>query len=381
MSDLLPLVAAALQDKVVLDASKEMAILREEREVAHIVEVLRSRNNGRDEGEDEPVVAFASAPFESGEYGANTNLWEIPLKSSGDAVCKLADLRDCHICVGGGFPVASLDDELPNNPFCQGWLYDINNPENGEDVGETHSDVVGVRISFTPHTIWLALWIRGWPQEEWEAQIQADDINDRHEGGIVQFFVDEVASRFPDATVEFKEVSFVVKNIHGAMKRLLPKARKAEVRTERDQRIAEEDPSWIDFYEFVQSIMRERGVQGSPEIFRPQLNLVLDFLGDLGFTERGDDNERDEVITQLVDFSVGHLQEGGIEAFREASTRAVANIREFSRARRLAEGEEELDTADDDDNDNDDDDDDDDDDGSTGNGDGVDEGEEEEDMS
>ena len=132
------------------------------------------------------------------------------------------------------------------------------------------------------------------------------------------------------------------------MKRLLPKSRKAEVRAERDRRIADQDPTWIDFYEFVQAEMRERGVQGSPEIFRPQLHLVLDFLDDLGVTSRGEDNENDETITHLVEFSVQHLEEGGIDALQEATIQAVASIRELSRARSLtAEGEEEFEAADD----------------------------------
>ena len=74
MSDLLPLVAAALQDNVAVEAAKEISALRKEREDAHKVEVLRARNNGNDEDEDDPVVVYASAPFESGEYGVNTNM-------------------------------------------------------------------------------------------------------------------------------------------------------------------------------------------------------------------------------------------------------------------------------------------------------------------
>ena len=99
MSDLLPLVAAALQDNVAVEATKEITALRKEREDAHRVEVLRAKNNGADEDEDDPVVVYASAPFESGEYGHNTNLWHMDLQNAdGDgATCKLTDLRDCHI--------------------------------------------------------------------------------------------------------------------------------------------------------------------------------------------------------------------------------------------------------------------------------------------
>ena len=53
ISDLLPLIAAALNDKAAADAAKELAAAREERDIPRKVEVIRSLNNGDDEDEDE----------------------------------------------------------------------------------------------------------------------------------------------------------------------------------------------------------------------------------------------------------------------------------------------------------------------------------------
>ena len=48
ISDLLPLVAVALNDKAAADAAKELATALKERDTAYRVEVLRARNNGDD---------------------------------------------------------------------------------------------------------------------------------------------------------------------------------------------------------------------------------------------------------------------------------------------------------------------------------------------
>ena len=67
ISDLLPLVAAALNDQAAADASRELATAREERDRSRRVEVLRSINNG--EGEDEEIWVVASAKTASGCWG------------------------------------------------------------------------------------------------------------------------------------------------------------------------------------------------------------------------------------------------------------------------------------------------------------------------
>lgn len=333
MSDLLPLVAAALQDNVAVEAAKEISALRKEREDAHKVEVLRAKNNGNDEDEDDPVVVYASAPFESGEYGVNTNMWQVALQNADDATCKLADLRDCHICVGGGFPVASLDDRL-GNTFREGWLDGA--PDEGSEAENSDGDVCWVRICFTPYSTWLVMWIRGWPREEWEAKIQADDLNPDE---FIGYLVDEVAVRYPDAAVQFKEVSFVAKSIHGALKRLLPAEQNAEVRADRDERISN-----AGFVDFVSQKMRDRGIDAGPELFEQQLDCVMAFLSAVELTERGNNYEYDASISEVVAITTGMIERfGGVEGVYAAAERAVASLRNPREAQE--EGEEEEDTG------------------------------------
>ncbi len=222
ISDLLPLVAVALNDQAAADAARELAIAREERDRSHRVEVLRAIDNGDVEDEDDETVVYASALFEDGQYHGNPNLWDVTLEQNSSNICRLADLRDCHICVGGGFPVATLDDTDPHDASFGGSI------QGGE------GDICEVSFCFCPHATWLVLLIHGWPRREWEIA-QMEGIED-----LVSFLVG-VGATHPGATVEFTAVTFSVTSIHGALKRLLPPQRKEEVRAERDRRIAESD--------------------------------------------------------------------------------------------------------------------------------------------
>ena len=283
ISDLLPLVAAALNDKAAADASEELDIAREERDRSHRVEVIRSRANGEDEDEDGETVVYGCGLFEDGQYARNTNLWNIKLDKSSDNTCHLVDLRDCHICVGGGFPVASLDDTLPNNTTFEGWV-------DGDEIdeGELTSDACKVSFCFCPHSTWLTCLIHGWPREEWEEAILVDDL-DLDE--IIPFLVEDVAAQYPDATIEFEKVTFTASSIHGALKRLLSSKRKVEVRADRDRRIAERNPEGDALYEFVSRTMRERGNQASRALFVPQLYSILGFLGATGINRLGENDD------------------------------------------------------------------------------------------
>ena len=229
ISDLLPLVAAALNDQVAADAAKDLATAREERDRSRRVEVLRSINNGRDEDEDGEAIVYGSALFEDGQYSEiNTNMWDVTLEQNSSNICLLADLRDCHICVGGGFPVASLDDTLQNNAIFNGW------------IDGSEGDACFISFCFCPHSIWLTFLIHGWPRDEWERweRVIRESNNDNSQD-FVSFLVEDVADEYPNATVEFKTVTFCAKSIHGALKRLLPPRRREEVRADRDRRIAQ----------------------------------------------------------------------------------------------------------------------------------------------
>ena len=285
ISDLLPLVAAALNDKAAADAAKELAAAREERDIPRKVEVIRSLNNGGDEDEDGDIVVYASGMFEDGQYARNTNLWDVTLEQNSSNICRLADLRDCHICVGGGFPMATLDDTDSSNPFFEGWI-------NGEDRRQGISgDACEVSFCFCPHTIWLVILIHGWPREAWEAVIQEDDY-DQDDQHVVHFLVENVAEQYPDATVEFKEVTFAIRSIHGALKRLLSSKRKEVVRADRDRRMAERN--WQEVVDFVESYLQARGILSEHH----QTRMILGIMWIKGFKTRTEAN--DDVILRFI---------------------------------------------------------------------------------
>jgi len=281
ISDLLPLVAAALNDQAAADAAKELAVAREERDTSHKVEVLRAINDSDDEDEDGETIVYGSALFEDGQYASNINLWNVTLEQNSNNICRLADLRDCHICVGGGFPMATLDDTDSSNPFFGGSI-------DGE--WESSGDACQVLLCFCPHSTWLCFLIHGWPREEWEAVIQENDYQD--EQHIIHFLVENVAEQYPDATVEFKDVTFAKRSIHGALKRLLSSKRKEVVRVDRDRRIAERD--WQEVVEFVESYLQARGILSQHH----QTRMILGILWIKGFKTRTEAN--DDVILRFI---------------------------------------------------------------------------------
>lgn len=306
ISDLLPLVAVALNDKAAADAAKELDTALKERDTAHRIEVLRARNNGDDEDENEETVVYASALFEDGKYLAhNTNLWRIDLRQDDQFVCRLADLRDCHVCVGGGFPVASLDDQLPHTAGFQGFFGDKFNDDEGDEIA--------VSFCFSPHTIWLSVLIHGWPREEWEAVIRADNIGP---DDTMEFLVDTVATQYPDATVEFSDMCFVTGSIHGALKRLLPPKRILEVRAEREENENRANPGFEALFLFVVRTMRDQGNTANSALILPQLNTIMGFLGYMGVKRLG---ENDDLIIQAITAHESRGDEGLQELYNNIS--------------------------------------------------------------
>jgi len=188
-------------------------------------------------------------------------------------------LRQCDICVGGGFPIASFDDELSNRPFYEGIF----------DFSDSNSDnSKSLSFCFCPYSLWVSLEVHGWPRADWEAVVQPDDPDPET---VIAFLVDNVASRYPDATVEFQSVSFVVSSIHGALKRLLPPRRQAQVRADRDSRNTEESRAHSELMQFVAITMREGGNQNGSVLFVPQLHKIMDLLSQLGVFEQNEDNQ------------------------------------------------------------------------------------------
>ena len=115
--------------------------------------------------------------------------------------CLLSDLRKCRLCVGGGFPIVSFNTQANNEGDGDGWL------ERGED-GKTIA-----HLCFIPYTIWVELAISGWPEEPDNELFESEEI--------ISYLVDNIATAYPETTVEFRRVGFVSKAIHGPLKRLL----------------------------------------------------------------------------------------------------------------------------------------------------------------
>lgn len=140
--------------------------------------------------------------------------------------------------------------------------------------------------------------------------IVADDLQP---DDMIHFLVETVAAEHPEATVEFKDISFVVESIHAALKWLLPPQRKQETRTERDGRRANAQVSaYSDLVHYIATTMRARGNENGSAVFIPQVNEVMDFLTNrLGIHQHDNDNE--ELINNVIRIyeSVGR---GEIEA-------------------------------------------------------------------
>jgi len=289
MSDLLPLVLAAVNDKAAADAQEEISELRKQLQVSRSVEIIRAaaRDDDDDAGDedDDEVVVYASAQFQDGKYARNPNLWQVDLKTNEEATCRLADLRRCRLCVGGGFPLESLDDNFGNREDYEAFF----DPDEESDTDNSKA------VSFCIHSLWLTLVVHGWPRAEWEAVIEADDLA---RDSIIEFLVETVAVNYPEATLEFKDVSFVVRSIPAALKRLLPLKRKKEVETERDERNTEGNEAYSDLMEFSAITMRNRGNSDGSALFIPQLNEVMTILRRLGVYEHNDDNE--EFIINVI---------------------------------------------------------------------------------
>jgi len=269
MSDLLPLVATVLKDKVAVDAQNEITHLRDRLNLAQAVEIICTFPTNSNEGEDFRV--YASGSFVDGNYSGNPNLFQVDLKPQ-NYTCKLSELRGCQICVGGGFPVASLDDLDFDNPPFEVIIASIEDEDSDEKV---------FRLCFSPNTIWLEVVVKGWPKSAWQTLVEEDPDWESGEG--VAYLVDQVSPKFPEATVEFTSVCFVAKNIQSTIKRLIPAKRLAMLEQEKNERL--NDPENIDFgklFEFTARGLRIAGDNSGPALFLPKIYEILECLGTVG---------------------------------------------------------------------------------------------------
>jgi len=222
MSDLLPLlVAAGLRDKTLTDAKEELDGLHKRLDATTKVEIIRTIIHGNGGEYDDEVVVYASGQFEDGKHwGRNEFYWEVGLPFKGMEACKVSDLEHCHICVGGGFPFATLNQTNQNT---SGHFIDID------------GDCATIELSlFQPFRTSIVMTVHGWPRDEWLPLARSGSRS-----VILRHFAKTVGTQYPKATIEFNSVSFWTHAVRGAFKRLLSPKRREEAEIERAKRFEE----------------------------------------------------------------------------------------------------------------------------------------------
>jgi hypothetical protein len=117
----------------------------------------------------------------------------------------------------------------------------------------------------------------------------------------IEFLVDDVADRYPQATVEFKDVSFVANHIHGSIKRLLPADRSREIHAERDGRNSAENQGFERLHFFVARTMREVGKHENASLFVTQVSEVIELLISMGARDAPANDCESSVMTGLIE--------------------------------------------------------------------------------
>lgn len=201
MSDLLPLVAAALRDKVVNDANDELINVKRELAQMRAVDVVRQVGDGQQQ-------VVATAQMDHGKWGVNPKFWEISFQQL--AVCKLSELLDVKIYNGGGFPLHSLQEAGDFDDMFEFWGYF--HPDKDGDTST--SKTVYFRLSSLLDN-WLKIVVHGWPQESWINHCPTTRDAPRH-------LVGSIARQFPHATVEYKTMLLSTEENERAIQRLVP---------------------------------------------------------------------------------------------------------------------------------------------------------------
>lgn len=201
MSDLLPLVAEVLKDKVLTDTQKEIAGLQDQVQTFRAVEVIQELDNGAG-------IVLAAGDFSRGSFRRNRHHWDIGLK--GKNKCRLSDLQKCSVTVGGGFPVATLNCHEHGRPRSQVEIH-----------FDEESDMIEVRFYFLPGKTWILGCIHGWPRGEWQPLVPLLTLQAQRSERL---FLDTLGNHScPEAWMEFHTVTFDVDRIPRAMKQLIPK--------------------------------------------------------------------------------------------------------------------------------------------------------------
>eukprot|EP00980_Cylindrotheca_fusiformis_P017923 scaffold5688_cov104-Cylindrotheca_fusiformis.AAC.9 len=204
-----PLLSAS-NDRDAIEAQSEIARLRTQVKQFVAIEIIRKEREDADwyGGTDDEVTVYAAGSYDKGAPALNDPIeWKVDLHTV--TTCRLADLGSCCLCVGGGFTIANFASNVSES-----WLDE-------EDDG-TENKIVS--FCCEPAT-WITFSIRGWPRRNWEF------VNDSEQ--TLTYLVEDVARSFPDATVEFRSLSFKADAVHAVFQRMLPPERRAEVRARR----------------------------------------------------------------------------------------------------------------------------------------------------
>jgi hypothetical protein len=166
----------------------------------------------------------------------------------------------------------------------------MSDPDQDEDSDNTKA----VKICFPPNITCLTFVVHGWPRQEWEVTMAALANKNFDPSGLMEHLVETVATRHPNATVEFNNVAFLKSNVRGALKRLPPPSRREEMQAYRARREEGEAYSMLAFS--IATTMRDRGNR-SPH-FVTQMNDILDAATQLGIGRHHGSNE--DVVTYLI---------------------------------------------------------------------------------
>jgi len=220
MSDLLPLALATIRDKAVVDAKDELDGLQ--KRLTRVEIIRRPKNIYNIKDEDEAVV-YASGHFDKGKYyGTSKDWWRVDLPTKGTKACKLSDLYRCDICVGGGFPFASIEKNRND-------LMSV-----AKFVGDC--PVIIVRLSDWGRETRIRLCVHGCgPRKTWWPVVC--------QSCPIDYLAEHIAPHYPNATIEFVSVRFLIGAMHGAFKRLLTPKRREEAEEEAREREKRKKPS------------------------------------------------------------------------------------------------------------------------------------------
>jgi len=245
MSDLLPLLTAALRDQCLVDVKEELDGLYKRFETSTSIEII---HDAMCIPEDDDIAVYASGQFENGNFGHGKNVWEVPLKNIKS--CKLKDIGKCDICVGGGFTIESFqrDDDRIRDCF-------LHQMDNGKIGCKVFFGGLPDSLSwYGPPDLMVFFTIEGWPREEWKplTVVPQGELPMNPEE-MIQYIMDTVAKNHPDATAQFEHVTFWARTIQGPLRRVLTKKRKQQAEKEELERRRPEA-----LLEFMVSILKER---------------------------------------------------------------------------------------------------------------------------